>query len=121
VAAIIVIIVLLAVAVGGYAVWRNSRRALPPGQRHGAIPPGQRPPPNPQHFTPLPPQAGGGSFVEQRRTKPGTPPATPRPGGRGGTTNSFGTVYVNPTAICKLTGKQVADCTCHRCAKLRKV
>ena len=115
--ALIVIIVLLAVVVGGYAAWKSSRPALPPGQRPGAIPPGQPHPTNPQQFTPQSPQAGG-YFVEQRRTKPGTPPSAPRMAS--GKTNSFGTVYVNPTAICKLTGKQVADCTCPRCAKLKK-
>ena len=115
--AIIVLVVLLVVAAGSYAAWRYSRSALPPAPGNAAIPPGHGQQPNAPGFTPLKPGAGA-VFIEQYRTKQGTPP--PPPNAANGTTTSIGTVYVNLTAICKLTGKQVAECTCDRCTKVRK-
>jgi hypothetical protein len=51
-------------------------------------------------------------------TKKGTPPLPSW--GTNGKKNSFGTEYINPTAICKLTGKQMADCTCVKCTADKK-
>ena len=119
VVAIIVLIVLLVIGLGSYAAYRHSRASVGPGPGYGAVPPGPGPqPPNGPGFAPLNP-GGKGSFVEQYRTKPGTPPPPPR-GAANGTPTTMGTVFVNLTAICKLTGKQVAECTCDRCTKLRK-
>jgi hypothetical protein len=118
VAAIVIVVVLLVVAVAGYAVWKSSQRAVTPGQANRALPPRQAQQPNQPGFTRLPPDARG-TFTEQYRTKQGSPPPPP-PGAASGKPNTFGTVYVNPTAICRLTGKQVADCTCSRCAELKK-
>jgi hypothetical protein len=118
--AIIVIIVLLVVATVSVAVWRNSRRSIPPAPHHGPLPPGQgpgpahQPPVNGPGFTPLP--NGGGTFKEISRTRPGMPPSP----ATAGQTNSFGTLRINKTAICKLTGKQIADCTCDDYTRVKK-
>lgn len=116
-AIIIVLVVLIVAAMLARAAWKSSHPSVPPGPRNGVLPPGQGRLPNAPGFKPQPPNAGG-TFAEQYRTKQGTPPPPPR--AANGKTNSFGTVYVNPTAICKLTGKRVADCTCDRCTKLKK-
>jgi hypothetical protein len=115
---IIILVVLVVAAVAARAAWNNTHRSVPPGPGNGALPPGYGQQPNPPGFTPLPPN-GRGSFVEQHRTARGAPPPAPQPGSRGNT-NSFGTRSINPTAICRLTGKRMADCTCDRCTKLKK-
>jgi hypothetical protein len=117
VTAAIIIIVLLVAVVAGYAAWKSSQRAVTPSRPNRALPPRQAQRPNSPGFTRQAPNARG-TFKEQYRTKQGTPPP-PRPGATLGKPNTFGTVYVNLTAICRRTGKQVADCTCERCAMLK--
>ncbi len=118
-AVVIIILVVLAIVVAGVVVWNISQRSIAPGPRNRQIPPGPGPSPNYPGFTPhQPPNANyQGSFTEQYRTNPGAPPPPSPPIGK---TNSFGTVRTNTSAICRLTGKRTADCTCERCTKLRK-
>jgi hypothetical protein len=117
VAAVIIgiIIAALVVAVIARVAWRNSHRAIAPGGQHGLVPPGPEQQINGPGFTPVSP---AGSFHVVSTTKKGTPPLPSW--GTNGKKNSFGTEYINPTAICKLTGKQMADCTCVKCTADKK-
>lgn len=123
VAAITVIIVLLLVAVAAGVAWNNSRRSVPPGPQHHPLPPGSasgprhQPPLNGPGFTPMP-RSAGGSFQEITRTGRDTPPSPPPR--TAAQTTSFGTTYINLTAVCKLTGKQMTDCTCQQCTHAKK-
>jgi hypothetical protein len=117
VAALIIVLVILAVVVVAIGVARSNKKSVGPGPGQQQLPPGPGPAPNFPDFMPQPPN-GQGSFVEQSRTRPSTP--QPPPNITNGKPNSFGTVSVNTSAICRLTGKRTADCTCERCTKLKK-
>ena len=109
---IIVIALLVGAAVAAHALWKSSHQAVGPGPQNGFLPPG---PVHGQGFTPVPPT---GSFKEISRTSQGIPP--PAQWGTNGKTGTFGTQYINLNGICRLTGKQVADCSCDRCTQAKK-
>ena len=111
VAIIVIIIVVLAVAVVAGSAWRRSHKPVAPGAPHGMVSPGPAPEGGPG-FTPVAPT---GSFTVVSSTKNATPP--PSGWAASGTRTTFGTVYRNPTATCRLTGMKMADCTCDKCTK----
>ena len=120
----LIIIIILAVLGVSLAAWKSQtgpgKANLKPGPNNQQlIDPAQAPQvPGQANFL-IKPDPG---FVVQSRTDGKFPPPPPAAGGQGPVTtaNGFGQVTQNLTAICRLTGKQVADCTCRRCSDKKK-
>ena len=120
----LIVIVILAVLGAAFVAWKSQHG---PGQ-----PPTLKPGPNGQQLVepaqaPQIPGQGflvepGPGFVVVSRTD-GQPLSPPNIGGANGpitTPTGFGQITQNLTAICKFSGKQVADCTCDRCKGIQK-
>jgi hypothetical protein len=124
--ALIVLIVLFVVFGAALVAWKSWQRpgkppALKPGPFHQLFPPKQAPKtPDQPTFTIQKPSDAGFKEISRtggQRSRPSAKTGTKR---TAGAPNTFGNVEINLTAVCKLTGKPVADCTCDRCKKIKK-
>lgn len=124
--ALIVLIVVFAVCGATFVAWRSwqgpgTPPALKPGPFHQLLPQKQAPktPDQPTFIIQKPSDPG---FTEISRTGGQRPGPAAKTGTKrmAGAPNTFGSVEVNLTALCKLTGERVADCTCARCMNIKK-
>lgn len=118
---LLIAIVVLVVLGLSFGVWLfqsgAGKKALKPGQNN-LVDPGQA--------AQLPGQPGfqikpgpGFKIVSRTDGQPISPPAV-GPNGPVTTNNGFGQVTQNLSAICRLTGNRVGDCTCPRCSDIKK-
>jgi hypothetical protein len=121
---IVIVIIILVVLGVSLVAWKSQtgpgKATLKPGPNNQQlIDPAQAPQVPGQADFLIKPDPG---FVVQSRTDGKFSPPPPVPGGQGPVTtaNGFGQVTQNLTAICRLTGKQVTDCSCTRCSAIKK-